>query len=79
MVDGVEAVNCYEKGVEILKQEYAVAVAEGQHGMQSTIKQQIAAAYASVAELYMTDLCYSADAEVFFSILNCTLYTSYFI
>ena len=32
--------------------------------LRQTIRQQVAAAHSSIAELYMTDLCFEPDAEV---------------
>ncbi len=64
MLEGQPAVTGYERGVELLHREHSAAAAAGDAPLQATIRQQIAAAHASVAELYMTDLCFEPDAEV---------------
>lgn len=65
MLEGQSAVTSYGRGVVLLKKELEAANAEGDKQLQATIRQQIAAAHASVAELYMTDLCFEDNAEVF--------------
>ena len=64
MLEGQQAVTCYRRGVQLLLQESKVAKASGDQALVAVIQQQIAAAHASVAELYMTDLCFENGAEV---------------
>jgi len=64
MLEGQAAVTAYGRGVALLRNELVEAKKNGEEVLQKTIRQQIAAAHASVAELYMTDLCFADDAEV---------------
>ena len=71
MLEGQSAVTSYGRGVVLLKKELEAANTEGDKQLQATIRQQIAAAHASVAELYMTDLCFEDNAEVPLVLLRC--------
>lgn len=64
LLEGQNAVASYGRGVELLRRELLTATSTGDIALQTTIRQQIAAAHASIAELYMTDLCFQPDAEV---------------
>jgi len=53
----------YNKGVEVLKRDADSYRIGGRDEDCSLAIRQVASAYASIAELYMTDLCDEAGAE----------------
>jgi tetratricopeptide (TPR) repeat protein len=85
LLQNMDAVQCYERGIELLKAEHealanalaAGAGAEGGAGgaqggggtreemvrRQGETRVELSQAYCTVAELFMTDLCYEEDAE----------------
>ena len=56
MLTGHESLQMYRKGIEVLKTDYE-SYSRGQKGDDATLaKKQIATAYASIGELFMTHL-----------------------
>jgi len=62
---GAEAVESFKKGVQLLNKDYETTCgASGQESIESLyLRKQLVAAYCSIAELYMTDMCFENDAE----------------
>jgi len=52
-----EAVECYLKGIQILKAHQAAASQQGEQDMASpqSVARQISNAYCAIAEIFMTD------------------------
>ena len=67
LCEGMECVNCFKKGIEIMTKELSLIKQETMNDQDEediqNLSQNIAEAYASIAEIYMTDLCFEADAE----------------
>lgn len=63
MLKGNESMQMYKKGIEILYKDYADYKAGLRNEDAERAQKQIASAYASVADLYMTDLCDEDNAE----------------
>jgi len=63
IVEGQAAVKSYQKGIEVLQAELAVAKTQMDEGAVATVSSQIGTAYAAIAEIFMTDLCFEGDAE----------------
>lgn len=63
IVEGHDAVKSYKKGIEVLQAELAVAKTEMDATTIADVCKQIGAAYAAIAEVYMTDLCFEDGAE----------------
>lgn len=63
LVEGVEAEKYGEKAIQLLQSEYASAERHQNLEEMTLIRKQICAAYSSLAELYMTDLCDLENAE----------------
>ncbi|XP_071138790.1 uncharacterized protein [Mytilus edulis] len=67
LFEGAQAVECYQKGIELMLKEkenqQALEVAAACGGPQSVTESDISGAYSAIAELYMTDLCFEDEAE----------------
>ncbi|KAK3741305.1 hypothetical protein RRG08_034350 [Elysia crispata] len=67
LMEGATAVQCYQKGVEMMlaekekKQEEEVAAACSDD--RPVTDRDISSAYCAIAELYLTDLCFEESAE----------------
>lgn len=67
LMDGATAVQCYQKGVELMlaekekrqSEEIAAACSDD----RSVTDKDISSAYCAIAELYLTDLCFDEAAE----------------
>lgn len=55
----------YKKGIEVMTQDIQTYASEGRKEDEALATRQLASAYASIADLYMTDLCDEQDAEKF--------------
>ena len=55
---GKDSLRAYEKGIELMTAQRQAYLNAGNEMEASVLSRQIATAYASVAELYMTDLWY---------------------
>lgn len=53
---GKDSLRAYEKGIELMTAQRQVLISAGNTLEADILSRQIASAYASVAELYMTDL-----------------------
>ena len=53
----------YKKGIEVLSNDAQSYFKGGREEEAALAKKQVASAYASVAELFMTDLCDQQNAE----------------
>lgn len=72
--EGRCALEYYEKGLELLLK----MLGEGAEGAkQGVLKQRVCMAYCSVAELFLTDLCFEPDAEAQCQVLFCE--SEYFV
>ncbi|CAM9978209.1 unnamed protein product [Laminaria digitata] len=60
--EGRESLGYYEKGLELLQKQLSNAP-DGAEGGEVALKQRLCMAHCSVAELFLTDLCYEEDAE----------------
>ncbi|CAN0167472.1 unnamed protein product, partial [Hapterophycus canaliculatus] len=60
--EGREALGHYEKGLELLAKQLADGSGRTKEA-EAALRQRACMAYCSVAELFMTDLCYDEDAE----------------
>lgn len=60
--EGRESLGYYEKGLELLQKQLSDAP-DGAEGGEVALKQRLCMAHCSVAELFLTDLCYEEDAE----------------
>jgi len=61
--EGKEALAAYARGSALLEAQLAAASASGDAETSQQLARQVASAYCAVAELFMTDLCFEADAE----------------
>ncbi|XP_074659642.1 uncharacterized protein LOC141912297 [Tubulanus polymorphus] len=66
LFDGVQAVQCFQKGIELMTktqaEQVAAACASPVEGSTVT-NRDISSAHCTIAELYMTDLCFEENAE----------------
>lgn len=65
---GMEALTAYQKGIDCLQAQQQQASDDDDHMQQDQEEsvqqqQQLAAAYTSMAELFLTDLCFEENAE----------------
>lgn len=60
--EGREALGHYEKGLELLRKKLADG-ADRPKEEEVALRQRVCMAYCSVGELFLTDLCFDADAE----------------
>ncbi|CAM9905613.1 unnamed protein product [Pylaiella littoralis] len=60
--EGREALGHYEKGLELLRKKLADG-ADRTKEEEVALRQRVCMAYCSVGELFLTDLCFDADAE----------------
>lgn len=60
--EGREALDFYESGLQLLKRQHDRIAGNSTEG-DATLKQKLCMAYCSVAELFLTDLCFEQDAE----------------
>lgn len=60
LLSGHEALNAYTTGISIVRKDLDVNTDPNK---QDEIKKQLAKAYVSIAELYLTDLCFDDGAE----------------
>lgn len=67
LFDGAQAVECYQKGIELMSKErekqQANELAAACGGSKVVTDSEISGAYSAVAEIYMTDLCFEEEAE----------------
>ena len=57
MKNGAEAIACFERGISELHTSISEAVAKGADAAEvSALQDEMASAYCSIAEMYMTDL-----------------------
>jgi tetratricopeptide (TPR) repeat protein len=65
LLEGLEAITCYQKGLSILITQRGKAVAEQGENSEKVKKlnQQIATAFCAAAEIYLTDACFEENAE----------------
>lgn len=63
IVEGSDAEKYAEKAIQLLQLEYDEVAKNQNIAEMKIIKKQICAAFCSLAELYMTDLCYADEAE----------------
>jgi len=68
LMEGAEAVQCYQKGIELMLKEKeskeaqeVMAACRGDN--QSVTNQDISTAYCAIAEIYLTDCCFDESAE----------------
>ncbi|CAM9389606.1 unnamed protein product [Ectocarpus sp. 12 AP-2014] len=62
--EGREALGHYEKGLKLLRKQLADGGGAGEtKEAEAALRQRACMAYCSVAELFMTDLCFEEDAE----------------
>jgi len=61
--EGDEALLCYRTGIRLLEETEAAAGDRGDPQSADSTKKQISRAYCSIAELFLTDLCYDDGAE----------------
>jgi hypothetical protein len=68
---GKDSLRAYEKGIELMTAQRQAYLNAGNNVESGVLGRQIATAYASVAELYMTDLWYySYNTIVMKTMLN---------
>mmetsp|Transcript_32842 Transcript_32842/g.40352 ORF Transcript_32842/g.40352 Transcript_32842/m.40352 type:complete len:252 (+) Transcript_32842:747-1502(+) len=62
---GAEALENFKKGAALIKRDYETACGNAGPGSMeaSHIRMQLSAAYCSLAEMYLTDLCFENEAE----------------
>jgi tetratricopeptide (TPR) repeat protein len=66
---GQEALNAYQKGVQSLEacltlvQDNSIAAEQDSDDTEKILKQKLSRAYCTIAELFLTDLCYEDNAE----------------
>lgn len=58
--NGEQAVCSYQKGIQLMKNQSSI-----EESANLTIQKHIAKAYCSIAEIYMSDLCYEEGAEFY--------------
>ena len=70
LMDGTEALGLYRKGIQLLTEKAQKLVVEQSSGAAadgecplSNAKRELSSSYCAVAELYMTDLCDTEEAE----------------
>ena len=63
MLKGEEAKTAYMGGITLFKRDVAAAQASGNAEQLSTLLSQLTTAHCAVAELYLSDLCFSPEAE----------------
>jgi len=64
LLNGLDAIKCFHKGIELLIAHRAATLAEGgQSGLVEELNQQIVSAYCATVEIYLTDSCFEEDAE----------------
>lgn len=76
LYEGRRALEYYEKGLELLLRKLGER-AEGAKEGEAVLKQRVCMAYCSVAELFLTDLCFEPDAEAQCQVLFCK--SEYFV
>lgn len=68
LFDGAQAVECYQKGIELMLKErekqHAEELSAACGGTPTVTDSDISGAYSAVAEIYMTDLCFEEEAEM---------------
>lgn len=76
--EGKDALDVYREGIACLQQSLSsrekLLASNGEHSVDTVLletRQQLAAAYCTVSELFLTDLCYEENAE-----LECESYVS---
>ena len=60
---GKEALQSYSNGIQLLKQDLDKLSAQTDITARTVLQKQLAKVHSSVAELYLTDLCYEENAE----------------
>lgn len=63
MLTNMESLQMYQKGIEVLHKDLEDQLQRNQMEEVHLTKKQIASAQASIADLYMTDLCDEPNAE----------------
>ncbi|XP_013403019.1 probable assembly chaperone of rpl4 [Lingula anatina] len=69
LFEGAEAVQCFQKGIELMtnelqqQQQREVSAAFSGSGDEMVSSKDISTAYCSIAEIYMTDCCFEEAAE----------------
>jgi len=64
LLNGLDAIKCFHKGIELLLAHRAATLAEGgQSDLVEELNQQIVSAYCATVEIYLTDSCFEEDAE----------------
>jgi tetratricopeptide (TPR) repeat protein len=63
-LEGKDALEAFARGTTLLESQQAAVLASGDETQGKHLSRQVASAYCSVAELYLTDLCYESNAEV---------------
>ncbi|GFR79364.1 TPR repeat-containing protein YDR161W [Elysia marginata] len=67
LMEGATAVQCYQKGVELMlsekEKQHAEEVAAACSDDRPVTDRDISSAYCAIAELYLTDLCFDEVAE----------------
>ncbi|XP_069128242.1 uncharacterized protein [Argopecten irradians] len=70
LFEGAQAVQCFQKGIELMMKEYEakqaseLAAACGGGPSDGVSSEEISNAYLSLAELYMTDCCMEEDSDI---------------
>jgi hypothetical protein len=59
ILEGMESVQCYQKGVELMRRD--LKKADPKH--HAVMVREVSAGLVSIAELWMTDLCFEPNAE----------------
>eukprot|EP00941_MAST-03F_sp_MAST-3F-sp1_P000756 g756.t1 len=63
ILTGFDAVACFRKGIDILTRKKSEIEASGDFMMGQSVANEIASAWCSIVEVYMSDLCFENDAE----------------
>lgn len=61
--NGTDAHHCYASGIELLKADLSKAIDAQDEAWVELLNKQLAKAHCSMAELFLTDLCYEDGAE----------------
>eukprot|EP00698_Gefionella_okellyi_P012807 TRINITY_DN3473_c0_g1_i2.p1 TRINITY_DN3473_c0_g1~~TRINITY_DN3473_c0_g1_i2.p1 ORF type:complete len:301 (+),score=86.77 TRINITY_DN3473_c0_g1_i2:212-1114(+) len=65
LLEGTEAVRAFSYGIQLIQAEIT-AVQAGEHeGDAKWLSSQLCSAYVSLADVYLTDLCFDENAETF--------------
>lgn len=64
LLTGEYAINCFQKGIELMKKLLAESEAAAGASKPDVTPRDIARAYCNIAEIYLTDECFDDEADV---------------